>query len=75
MLASANNTTIPQYDRESLLGEFVETNTYRVLNPVTFNLPLALAVLIEIILALLMIAFGGVEIVHRRQAHRQGASH
>ena len=62
MLASANNTTIPQYDRESLLGEFVETNTYRVLNPVTFNLPLALAVLIEIILALLMIAFGGITI-------------
>ena len=39
-----------------LLGEFVETNTYRVLNPVTFNLPVALVVLTEIILALLMIA-------------------
>ena|SRR2546429_3393110 len=69
MLASANNTTIPQYDRESLLGEFVETNTYRVLNPVTFNLPLALAVLIEIILALLMIAFGGITIIQEKQAH------
>ncbi len=39
-----------------LLGEFVETNTYRVLNPVSFNLPVALVILTEIILALLMIA-------------------
>jgi hypothetical protein len=69
MLAPANNTTIPQYGRESLLGEFVETNTYRVLNPVTSNLPLALAVLIEIILALLMIAFGGITIIQEKQAH------
>jgi hypothetical protein len=35
-----------------LLGEFIETNTYRVLNPATFNVPVALVVLIEIILAL-----------------------
>src|SRR5438309_5401675 len=54
-----------------LLGEFVETNTYRVLNPVTFDLPIALVVLIEIVLALLMIAFGVVTIVQRRQTHRQ----
>jgi hypothetical protein len=56
-----------------LLGEFVETNTYRVLNPVTFNLPVALEVLIEIVLALLMIAFGVVTIVQQRQTHRQAA--
>ncbi len=56
-----------------LLGEFAETNTYRVLNPVTFDLPVALVTLIEIVLALLMIAFGGVEIVQQRQAHRQRA--
>ena len=54
-----------------LLGEFIETNTYRVLNPITFNLPLALAVLIEIILALLMIASGGMTIIQERQAHCQ----
>jgi len=56
-----------------LVGEFVETNTYRVLNPTTFNLPVALVVLAEIVLALLMIAFGVVAIVHQRQAHRQAA--
>ena len=56
-----------------LLGEFVETNTYRVLNPVTFNLPVALVVLTEIILALLMIAFGVVAIVQQRKTHRQAA--
>jgi len=56
-----------------LLGEFVETNTYRVLNPVTFNLQVALVVLVEIILALLMIAFGGVTIIQERQAHHQAS--
>src|SRR6266566_7102596 len=56
-----------------LLGEFVETNTYRALNPVTFNLPVALVILAEIVLALLMIAFGVVAIVQQRQAHRQAA--
>ena len=56
-----------------LLGEFVETNTYRVLNPVTFNLPVALVVLTEIILALLMMAFGVITIIQERQAHRQAA--
>src|SRR6266702_1788562 len=56
-----------------LLGEFVETNTYRVLNPVTFDLPIALVVLIEIVLALLMISFGVVTIVQQRQTHRQAA--
>ena len=56
-----------------LLGEFVETNTYRVLNPETFNLPVALVVLVEIILALLMIAFGGITIIQERQARRQAA--
>jgi len=54
-----------------LLGEFVETNTYRVLNPLTFNLPVALDVLTEIILALLMITFGVITIIQERQAHRQ----
>lgn len=58
-----------------LLGEFAETSTYRALNPVTFDIPVALVTLTAIVLALLMIAFGAVEIVHRRQAHRQGASH
>ena len=53
-----------------LLGEFVETNTYRVLNPVTFYLPVALDVLVEIILALLMITFGIITIMHERQAHQ-----
>jgi hypothetical protein len=57
-----------------LLGELVETNTYRVLNPVTFNMPVALDVLLEIILALLMIIFGIITIVHARQAHRQAAT-
>ena len=56
-----------------LIGEFVETNTYRVLNPVTFNLPVALDVLTEIILALLMITFGVITIIQERQAHRQAA--
>ena len=56
-----------------LLGEFVETNTYRVLNPVTFNLPVALVILAEIVLALLMIAFGVVAIVQQRKTHRQAA--
>ncbi len=56
-----------------LLGELVETNTYRVLNPVTFNLPVALVVLTEIVLALLMIAFGVVAIVQQRKTHRQAA--
>ena len=56
-----------------LIGEFVETNTYRVLNPITFNLPVALDVLTEIILALLMITFGVITIIQERQAHRQAA--
>jgi len=54
-----------------LLGEFVETNTYRALNPVSFNLPVALVILAEIVLALLMIAFGGITIFQERQAHHQ----
>ena len=58
-----------------LLGEFAETSTYRALKPVTFDIPVALVTLTAIVLALLMIAFGGVEIVHRRQVHSQGASH
>src|SRR6266581_149804 len=56
-----------------LLGEFVETNTYRALNPVTFNLPVALVILVEIVLALLMIAFGGITIIQERQAHHHAA--
>ena len=57
-----------------LLGEFIETNTYRALNPVTFYLPVALDVLVEIILALLMIAFGIITIIQQRQAHQQAAT-
>ena len=53
-----------------LLGEFVETNTYRVLNPVTCYLPVTLDVLVEIILALLMITFGILTIMHEKQAHQ-----
>ena len=53
-----------------LLGEFVETNTYRVLNPATFNMPVALDVLVEIILALPMITFGIITIMHERRAHQ-----
>ena len=52
-----------------LLGEFVETNTYQVLIPVTFNVPVALDVVVEIILALLMIAFGIITIIQERHAH------
>ena len=57
-----------------LLGEFIETNTYRALNPATFYLPVALDVLVEIILALLMIAFGIITIIQQRQAHQQAAT-
>ncbi len=57
-----------------LLGAFAETSTYRVLNPVIFDLLVALVTLIEIILDLLMIVFGGVVIVRQRQAHRQSVS-
>jgi hypothetical protein len=56
-----------------LLGEFVERNTYRVFNSLTFNLSLALAILIEIVLALLMITFGAITIVQERQAQHQAA--
>jgi hypothetical protein len=52
-----------------LLGELAEKNTYRVLNPMTFNVPVALDVLTEIILALLMITFGAITIFQQRQAH------
>ena len=57
-----------------LLGEFIETNTYRVLNPATFNVPVALDVLIEISLALLMITFGIITIMHENQAQHQAAT-
>ena len=57
-----------------LLGEVAEKLTYRVLNPVTFDLPVGLVKLAAIVLALLMMVFGGMEIIHRRQAQRQGAS-
>lgn len=57
-----------------LLGEFVETNTYKVLNPATFNVPVALDVLTEIILALLMITFGIITIMQERQAQHQTAN-
>ena len=54
-----------------LLGELVERNTYRVLNPVTLNVPVAMDLLIEIMLVLLMITFGLVTIIQQRQAHHQ----
>jgi hypothetical protein len=57
-----------------LLGEFIETNTYRVLNPVTFNVPVALDVLVEIILALLLITFGIITIMYENQAQHQAAT-
>jgi hypothetical protein len=56
-----------------LLGELVERNTYRVLNPVTFNWPVALDVVAEIILALLMITFGIITFMQERQAQHQTA--
>ena len=57
-----------------LLGELVERNTYRVLNPSTFNVPVAIDVLVEIILALLMITFGIITIMQERQIHQQAAT-
>ncbi len=42
-----------------LLGMFVERLTYRVLNPATFDLHLALVEIAAIVLPLLMIFFGG----------------
>jgi hypothetical protein len=59
-----------------LLGECSERLTYQVLDPVTFDLPVALVKLVAIVLALLIMVFGGVEIVRRRQAlvTRRGGS-
>lgn len=53
-----------------LLGIFAEKLTYRVLNPATFDIHLALVELLSIVLPLLMIVFGGLEIAHRRHAYR-----
>ncbi len=50
-----------------LLGELVERNTYHALNPLTFNIPVALDVLVEIIIAILMITFGILSITQQRQ--------
>lgn len=52
----------------------VERLTSQLLHLLTVDLPVALVQLADIVLPLLMIAFGGVEILKRRQAHRQGAS-
>ncbi len=52
----------------------VERHTSQVLHLLTVDLPVALVQLADIVLPLLMIAFGGVETVQRRQAHRQRAS-
>jgi hypothetical protein len=49
-----------------LLGIFAERLTYRVLNPATLDLHLALVELLAIVLPLLMIVFGGIEIAHKR---------
>lgn len=54
-----------------LLGELVERNTYRVLNPLTFNVPIALDVLVEIIIAILMITFGLITIIQQRHLNHQ----
>jgi hypothetical protein len=54
-----------------LLGELVEKNTYNVLNPLTFNIPIALDVLVEIIIAILMITFGLMTIIQQRHSHHQ----
>lgn len=52
-----------------LLGESAEKLTYRVYNPVSFDLSLALVELAAFVLPILMIAFGGLDIARRRQAH------
>ena len=49
-----------------LFGIFIERLTYHVLNPATFDFSLAPVELLAIVLPLLMIIFGGIEIVHRR---------
>jgi hypothetical protein len=49
-----------------LLGEFAEKLTYRVFNPVSFDLSLALVELAAMVLPLLMIVFGMLEIAHKR---------
>src|SRR5712691_10334250 len=53
-----------------LLGEFAEKLTYRVFNPASFDLSLALVELASIVLPLLMITFGGLEMARRRQTQR-----
>ncbi|HXZ03821.1 MAG TPA: hypothetical protein VEH81_03255 [Ktedonobacteraceae bacterium] len=57
-----------------LFGELVERNTYHALNPSTLNLPVALDVLVEIIIAILMITFGLLTIIQQRQAHHQAVA-
>jgi len=52
----------------------VERLTFQLFHLLTVDLSVALVQLADIVLPLLMIAFGGAEILHRRQAHRQGAS-
>ena len=55
-----------------VIGALGEPITYKVLNPVTFDLPKALIVMVEIVLPLLMITFGAIELVNRRQVNRVG---
>ena len=52
----------------------VERLTSQLFHLLTVDLSVALVQLADIVLPLLMIAFGGVEILKRRQARRQGAS-
>jgi hypothetical protein len=52
----------------------VERLTSQFLHLLTVDLPVALVQLVDIVLPLLMIVFGGLEIVHWRQTHLQGAS-
>ena len=49
-----------------LFGILIETLTYRVLNPATFDFSLAPVELLAIVLPLLMLVFGGMEMAHRK---------
>lgn len=50
-----------------IITGLAEPIVYRIFNPVTFDLPLALLETAGFLLAFLMIALAGVELVHRRK--------
>ncbi len=56
-----------------IIGALGEPITYKVLNPATFDLPKAFIVVIEIVLPLLMVTFGIIELVNKRQVSRISA--